>query len=290
MKELLIKVRQYLKLSQSEFAKKIGLQFATINRWENGHSIPTRLAQERLFEVCQEYSVPIYQMVIDNLNTKISSIKADEGRIILFHGSKSGIDGNISPISRDKCDFGKGFYMGTSIEQPLTLICDSIDSRLYVLSLDLKNLNVINIKLTIDWAMLVALHRGKMETIKSNYLYKKYQSMTNNIDIVIGSIADDRMFFVLDNFFLGNITDIALTKSLSALDLGRQYVAITQRACKQIKIEKEIQVSYFEKLVLKKASEANRKKGIDLANSICKSFRREGKYFDELINEANEEK
>ena len=33
--------------------------------------------------------------------------------VTLYHGSKSGIGGNIAPISRDRCDFGKGFYMGT---------------------------------------------------------------------------------------------------------------------------------------------------------------------------------
>lgn len=32
--------------------------------------------------------------------------------IILYHGSKGGIKGNIKPISREFCDFGKGFYLG----------------------------------------------------------------------------------------------------------------------------------------------------------------------------------
>ena len=30
----------------------------------------------------------------------------------LYHGSKSGLGGNIAPTSRDACDFGRGFYMG----------------------------------------------------------------------------------------------------------------------------------------------------------------------------------
>ena len=36
---------------------------------------------------------------------------------ILFHGSRGGIDGNIKPISRVRCDFGKGFYMGEDSNQ-----------------------------------------------------------------------------------------------------------------------------------------------------------------------------
>ena len=43
--------------------------------------------------------------------------------IKLFHGSKNGLNDKIQPISRSLCDFGKGFYMGTEQEQPLTLIC-----------------------------------------------------------------------------------------------------------------------------------------------------------------------
>ena len=99
-------------------------------------------------------------------------------------------------------------------------------------------------------------------------------------------IANDRMFFVIDNFFLENITDIALVNSLSALQLGKQYVALTEKACKAIKVEKEIELSFFEKKVLRKVSEGNRQKGIELANEICKSHRREGKFFDEILDDA----
>ena len=49
-------------------------------------------------------------------------------RMRLYHGSKSGIVGEIAPTSRDVCDFGKGFYMGTERTQPLTLICHGASS------------------------------------------------------------------------------------------------------------------------------------------------------------------
>lgn len=32
--------------------------------------------------------------------------------MILYHGSKNGLSGAIKPMSREKCDFGRGFYMG----------------------------------------------------------------------------------------------------------------------------------------------------------------------------------
>lgn len=286
MKELIKQIREYTKLSQTEMAKKIGVQFATINRWENGHSKPTRLAEEGLFALCEELNVPVYEMIIEKIKREVDSLSIEEGRVLLFHGSKKGIVGDISPISRNKCDFGKGFYMGTTPEQPLTLICDFEESRFYIVSINTKELNITEIPEDLDWAMTVAYNRGKMEKAKGSKFYDKYSTMMSGKDLAIGSIANDRMFFVLDNFFSESITDIALINSLSALQLGKQYVALTEKACKAIKIEKEIELSFFEKKILRKVSESNRQKGIDLANNICKVHRRDGKFFDEILDNA----
>ena len=38
------KLRKQLALTQEEFAHEIGVTFATVNRWENGKSKPSRLA------------------------------------------------------------------------------------------------------------------------------------------------------------------------------------------------------------------------------------------------------
>ena len=37
---------------------------------------------------------------------------------------------------------------------------------------------------------------------------------------------------------------------------------------------------------MKEVSEANRVKGTSLANDICKNYRREGLYFDEILEQA----
>lgn len=286
MRELIKQIRQYTGLSQAEMANKIGVRFATINRWENGHSRPTRLAQEELCALCEELNVPAYEMIMTKIKSEISSLTIEEGRTLLYHGSKSGLVGDIAPKSRERCDFGKGFYMGTTPEQPLTLICDFEESRFYAVSIDTSELRTVEISTDIDWAMVVAYHRGRMEQIKGSDFYNRYNAMTSGKDLTIGSIANDKMFYVIDNFFLGNITDTALVSSLSALQLGKQYVALTEKACGKIKIEKEIELSFFEKKILRKKSEENRQKGIDLANEICKSHRREGKFFDEILDDA----
>ena len=289
MKELIKKIRTYLNMSQAELADLLNVSFATVNRWENEHTVPNKLAQSTLYELCKSNNVPVYDMIIDKIKETTGKIKVDKGRVLLYHGSKSGITENIEPKSRSRCDFGKGFYMGTEPSQALTLICDYDKSKFYIMSVNLSDLKILDVPDDLEWAMIVAYHRGRMETVKGTIFYNKYRDMANNTDMIVGSIANDRMFYVIDNFFVGNITDAALVNSLSALELGKQYVAITQKACDFIKIEHEIKLSHLERQFLKEAAETNRAKGVSLANKICRDYRREGMFFDEILDAAFKE-
>ena len=286
MKTLIKQIRDYLNISQTELAELLNVTFATVNRWENGRAVPNKLAQTTLYEICKDNSVPVYDITLNRIANAANDIVLSNNRIILYHGSKSGIEGKIEPKSRSQCDFGKGFYMGTDPNQVLTLICDYDKSKFYIVSVDLSDLNMIEVPADIEWAMLVAYHRGRMEKIKGTALYEKYRKMADDKDLVIGSIANDRMFYVIDNFFIGNVTDAALVGSLSALQLGKQYVAVTQKGCDAIRIEAEVEISHLERLFMKEVAEANRAKGVSLANDICKSYRREGLFFDEILEKA----
>lgn len=248
--------------------------------------MPNRLAQSTMYELCKNKSVPVYEMTLNKIAEATNAVKTDSGRILLYHGSKSGIEGAIEPKSRKQCDFGKGFYMGTEPSQALTLICDYEKSKFYIVSVAADSLAQVEVPADIDWAMLVAYHRGRMEKINGSDFYNKYRDMTANKDLVIGSIANDRMFFVIDNFFVGNVTDAALVHSLSALQLGKQYVAVSQKGCDAVRIEAEVSLSYLERLFMKEVAEENRTKGISLANDICKNYRREGMFFDEILDGA----
>ena len=276
-----------MNMSQEELAEILGVTFASVNRWENGRAIPNKIAQSRIYDLCKKYEVPVYEMILEKIYDISKIIKLEKGRELLYHGSKSGIVGKIEPKSRKMCDFGRGFYMGTEPGQVLTLICDYEDSKFYIVSVDVRKLNTLNVPTNLEWAILVAYNRGRMEKIKGTEFYNKYRNMTKNKDLIIGSIADDRMFYVIDNFFIGNITDIALINSLSALELGRQYVAVTQKACDLVRIEKEVVISHLERLAMKEIAGLNRAKGIYYANDICKKHRREGMYYDEILDSAS---
>ena len=285
MQDLIRKIRSHLNMNQTEFAEQLNVTFATVNRWENEHTLPNKLAQDKIYNLCKENNVPVYDMVLERIEAVSKSIELEQGRVLLYHGSKSGIEGKIEPKSRKQCDFGKGLYMGTEPSQALTLICDYESARFYIVSISIDELTVLNVPPNLEWAMIVAYHRGRMEKIKATPFYNKYQELAKNKDLVIGCIANDRMFFVIDNFFIGNITDAALINSLSAFELGKQYVAVTQKGCDAVRIEKEVPISYLEKQFMKEISEANRVKGSLLANEICKNYRREGLFFDEILEQ-----
>ena len=286
MQKLIKQIRAYLNMSQTEFAEQLNVTFQTVNRWENGRALPNKLAQSKMFDLCKERQVPVYDITLKRIAEESEAIKLKADRVLLYHGSKSGIEGSIEPKSRKQCDFGKGFYMGTDPGQALTLICDDEKSKFYIVSVSMDNLAHIEVPADIDWAMLVAYHRGKMEKINGTPFYNKYRDMTANKDLIIGNIANDRMFFVIDNFFVGNVTDMALINSLSALQLGKQYVVISQKGCDAVRIEAEVELSYLERLFIKEIAEENRARGISLANDICKNYRRKGMYFDEILDEA----
>ena len=68
MQELLKKIREYINYSQTEMADELGVSFATINRWENGHAIPNNLAQDKIYNFCLKKSIPLYDFIIQNIN------------------------------------------------------------------------------------------------------------------------------------------------------------------------------------------------------------------------------
>ena len=278
MKDLVKAIRTAANMNQEQFASSLGTTPLSINRWENGKTLPNRMAQTQLYNFCKERSIDVAKLIVDT-----KAYADTDNKLILYHGSKKGITGDVAPISREECDFGRGFYMGTSTLQPLTLICNEDKPKFYAVELDLTGLKVLTVDVGMDWAMLIAYHRKEMESAKGTAVYEKYAHMADGYDVIIGYIANDRMYTELFRFFNKTLTDVALINCLSALDLGKQYVAISEKACRQIRILKEEPLSPLELALLKDMSAERRKEGVALAEEIEVKYRREGKFFDEIL-------
>ena len=87
MQKLIKNIREYLNISQVDFAEALGVAFATINRWENGRAIPTKLAQAKLYEYCKEKGVPVYDMILQKISAATNEVNLENNRILLYHGS-----------------------------------------------------------------------------------------------------------------------------------------------------------------------------------------------------------
>jgi hypothetical protein len=207
--------------------------------------------------------------------------------ITLYHGSRGGIVGNIQPCSRIRCDFGRGFYMGTKPEQAKTLIYMDDDPVFYTVNLKLSEMdrNKILVLSNMDWAYYVLYNRGRLNQIKDTDFYKTVAKMDKNKDIIIGPIADDNMSAVMRQFADGEITDKVMLECIRCIDYGVQYVAKTDEACSHIDIclEENLDMTkydYYQKYRNDRKRESEQK-----VKLIKRQYRNEGKYLDQILEE-----
>lgn len=52
-------LRKKMLLTQTEFADKLGISFATVNRWENGSYDPTMKTKRKLAPLFEKYSITV---------------------------------------------------------------------------------------------------------------------------------------------------------------------------------------------------------------------------------------
>jgi transcriptional regulator with XRE-family HTH domain len=110
---LLIKeTRRKLGLSQEELADALFVSFSTINRWENGHVFPNKLARKRFVDFCKSKGIEIDEGIIDVdesaineekqqdfLDALLKSLPVEEFRI---SGAKISVKINFSFSSAEK--------------------------------------------------------------------------------------------------------------------------------------------------------------------------------------------
>lgn len=55
-------MRKDLRMTQEEFAHAIGVTVSTVNRWENGHVEPSRLARKAMETLAQRTASPRHEL------------------------------------------------------------------------------------------------------------------------------------------------------------------------------------------------------------------------------------
>lgn len=57
--KMIVSLRNKLILSQEEFAKLLGVSFASVNRWERGHHEPTIKVKRKIVELCEKQGIQL---------------------------------------------------------------------------------------------------------------------------------------------------------------------------------------------------------------------------------------
>lgn len=273
-------IRELLDISQQELAEDIGTSYEVINRWENANVIPEDNNINSLYSYA--YKKKIYLNIIHEQMLK--DTYNDQNNIVLFHGSKKGINEEID-LNHSKIinDFGKGFYLGETFEQTATYIAYSKSHYIYSFLLNIENLKIIKLNVEEEWMFAIAYYRGWIDEYQDHPIIKSIKDKVENADIIIAPIADNKMFDLIDEFVSGMTTDLQCVKALSATNLGFQYVVKSEKAINQLKILSEMFLCEEEKKgYVNKRLDAN-KVGLDKVQIARIEYKNKGKYIKELL-------
>lgn len=55
-------IREKDYITQTELAERIGVSFASVNRWEQGHHEPTMKAKRKLAQICKDLNINMEEL------------------------------------------------------------------------------------------------------------------------------------------------------------------------------------------------------------------------------------
>lgn len=228
--------------------------------------------------------------ILEEFDSSYTWVNFEEGkRIRLFHGSKGGIEGAVSPFrSRKLCDFGQGFYLGTKESQAKGLVCTYPAPKFYTTILDPCGLRILQLN-GISWMLAVGCSRGVIPQNKYPHVYSIVEELLNSADVVCGLIADDEMYPSLRIFCDGLISDTTLIKCLSAIPFGNQYALKTEKACVALHLTNCIHLGENEIERLLAFKHRQREESKKFAREIIAEDYGQGRQIQKIIDPLEEE-
>lgn len=272
-------IRAILGLTQSELASQIGIEQVTISRNEIGKTTPSAKILETIYGYAFKNNINLNKLKemlwLDNLSPNHK---------LLFHGAKTEIVGNIDlQKSRRNNDFGQGFYTGEKYEQAISFISGFDKSCVYLIDFFDTGLTHKQYSVDQEWMMTIAYHRGVLDEYKNHPIIKNLTESSRACDYIIAPIADNRMFQIINSFIYGEITDEQCKHCLAATNLGFQYIFLTEKSLKNMKILERCYVSDNERKHYKHIRLSDTKLGDDKVKLARIKYRCKGHYIDEIL-------
>jgi len=273
-------VRELLGMTLEEFANELGVSRMTLNRWKEDESNISNAKLSVFYNMAFKKRIRLNKIKEQLYREDYS----DESHVILFHGAKTHIDGELDiEKARKNNDFGKGFYCGENLAQSAMFVSNYPESSLYILNFQKDGLKSKIFGVSREWMLMIAYFRGRLKEFEGSKMISELVESIKGIDYIIAPIADNRMFEIIDSFIDGEITDVQCQHCLSATNLGNQYVFVTQKALNQVEILEHCYLAQEEKDYYlqsrKEFVEVNR----DKVKIARKQYRGQGQYIEEIL-------
>lgn len=268
-----------LEMTIQEFANEVGVSYSTVCRWKEPGETVSLANLEKIYEYAFKKRIRL-----NKIKEQLFRKECLENHVLLFHGAKTDISGDISvEKSRKNNDFGRGFYCGESLEQSAMFVSNFPHASLYMLDFDKTGMRELRLGVEQDWMLMIAFFRGKLTAYENHPMIRRILNRLNGIDYVVAPIADNRMFQIIDSFIEGEITDVQCQHCLSATNLGNQYVFLTQRAADRIQVLRKCYLASVEKEAYIFLRSEDTGVSNDKVKIARRQYRGQGKYIEDIL-------
>ncbi|MBP3617947.1 MAG: DUF3990 domain-containing protein [Lachnospiraceae bacterium] len=267
-------------LSTEAFAEGLGVSRMTVNNWLTGKK-----------EVSDKNIASFYEYTFRK-GIRLNLIKEqlyredvlDTSKVLLFHGAKTKIEGPLrTDCSKRRNDFGAGFYCGESLEQSAMFVTTYPASSLYMLTFDGTGLKGKEFGVSREWMLMIAHFRERLGAYADSEVIQALLKQVECVDYIVAPIADNRMFEIIDQFIDGEITDEQCKHCLSATNLGKQYVFVTEKALRQVELLERCFLTREEKEFYLFSRQASYEMNRDKVKVARRQYRDVGKYIEEMM-------
>lgn len=272
-------VRKLNKMTAAELADALSVGIASINRWDKESVAADKENLEKFYSYAYDSRIRL-----NDIKSQFYKEDLKRNETILFHGAKTFIDGPVKvDISRDRNDFGRGFYCGETFRQAALFVSAFPGSCVYMMSFNTAGLKKAQYSVDREWLMTIASYRRRLDGVLSESLINDYKRKAEGADYIVAPIADNRMYQIINRFIDGEITDAQCVHALAATDLGMQYVIKTVKAASKIKMLERCYICEKEKTAYSESRAEDIRSAYNKVKAAYINYKREGKYIDELI-------
>lgn len=158
--------------------------------------------------------------------------------MLLYHGSLVIIKEPDLSFSKGRRDFGKGFYLTSSLEQAVKWAKRNM--RINNLDKGYVSIYEFDEKALIKTKVFSNANRDWLQFVVDNRLQKK---LNNEFDLIVGPVADDQAYNTIILYEDGIIDEDYAIRKLMSEKLHDQYLFRTQKALSYLKYTNYMEVS-----------------------------------------------